>query len=357
MNVGGAETFLMKIYRQIDKTKYQFDFCINVKNKSFYEDEISKMGGIIYRIPSKSENVKEFKKQLAKIVSKGKYEYVMRITSSGAGLMDLKIAKRAGARVCIARSSNASDGKGFIPYFAHRIGKLLYGKYADVKIAPSDLAAIYTFGNNAYKSGAVNILNNAVDINVFHYDEGGRNRIRTEFGISENVKLFGHIGRFMEQKNHVFLLKIFKSIIRENPEAMLMLVGIGPLEEKIKGQIAELELEDKVIFTGVRTDIPQILSAMDAFILPSLYEGMPNTVIEAQACALPCVISDTITTEADITGLVKYASLEASPEFWAKEVIACACKARTDTKQLFIKNKYDIESVTESFATLVFEAD
>ena len=354
MNAGGAETFLMKLYRQLDKTKYQMDFCVNTSDKCFYEDEIVAMGGKFYRIPSKSQDRKAFETQLTDIVKSGGYEYVLRITSNAMGFMDLKIAKQAGAKICAARSSNSSDGAGWKLWLAHRMGRLLYEKYVDAKFAPSDLAAAYTFGNKAYKAGKVTILHNAVDLSVFRYDEAGRQAIRKEFGIADDTLLVGHVGRFMTQKNHSFLLKIFAEMTKQTPNAKLLLVGKGELEQELRMQVAELKLTDKVIFAGIRSDIPQVLSAMDMFVFPSLYEGMPNTVIEAQATGLPCVIADTITREADITGLVQYLPLTESLEIWAEKALGAVTAQRTDTKQAFIDNKYAIESVAEEFVKLVF---
>ncbi|MBQ8426736.1 MAG: glycosyltransferase family 1 protein [Clostridia bacterium] len=353
MNAGGAETFLMKIYRQLDKSKYQMDFCINVKEKCHYEDEIYSLGGKIFRIPPKSQSVKEFRKQLTKIIRENGYEYVLRITSSAMGFMDLKVAKKAGAKLCSARSSNSSDGGGIKAFVAHRLGRFLYNKYVDVKFAPSDLAAEYTFGKKAVDKNRVSILHNAVDLKFFEYDITARENIRKEFGIEDGQIVIGHVGRFMKQKNHEFLLCVFKQICDERPNAKLMLVGKGELESEIRAQIKQLDIEDKVIFTGVRSDVPKLLSAMDVFVFPSLYEGMPNTVIEAQATGLPCVIADTITREANITGIVKYLPLE-DIDNWAKETLDCISENRVDTKADFIKNGYDIESVVSKFTRLVF---
>lgn len=350
MNAGGAETFLMKMYRGLDKTKYQMDFCVNTDLNCFYADEIKQLGGKLYRIPSKSESVKEFKKQLTQVIKKENYKYVLRITSNAAGFMDLKTAHKAGAEVCSARSSNSSDGGSIKTLIAHRIGRILYGKYVDVKIAPSDLAAAYTFG----KKADVNILHNAIDLDVFKFDESARIKIRQEFEIGKNTKVMGHIGRFMTQKNHLFLLEIFAEYLKRIPDSVLMLVGKGELENDIRRKSAELEISDKIIFTGVRSDIPEILSAMDVFVFPSLYEGMPNTVIEAQATGLPCIIADTITREADITGLVKYLPLGGADR-WADAVADVKTDSRKDTRQNFIDNKYDIESACGEFVKLVFK--
>lgn len=353
MNAGGAETFLMKMYRSIDRSKYQMDFCINTNNECFYEDEIKTLGGKIYRISAKSQSIKLFKNGLSDCIKSGNYKYVLRITSSAMGFMDLKIAKKAGAKICSARSSNSNDGKSIKAKAAHVLGKLLYRKYADVKIAPSDLAAKYTFGKKAYRRGEVHILHNALDLNVYSFDEQTRNKIRKEFSIDDNVKIIGHVGRFSKQKNHTFLLDIFSEIHKKNPDTVLMLVGKGELEDKIKEKIKSLNLEDSVIFTGVRSDIPALLSAMDVFVFPSFYEGMPNTVIEAQATGLPCLIADTITKEANVTGLVRYMPLKA-PEEWAKEALNMISDTRMQTKKIMIENGYDIENVSKEFVRLVF---
>ena len=354
MNAGGAETFLMKVYRNLDRECYQMDFCINVKEKCFYEDEILSMGGRIFRIPSKSENLKEFKRQLTDLIQREKYEYVLRITSSAMGFMDLKIAKKAGARVCCARSSNASDGDSMVAKVMHRLGRILYKKYVDVAFAPSDLAAAYTFGQKAYDDGKVAILHNAVDLGVFYYDEAARAAIREEFKIGSDKLVLGHVGRFFEQKNHMFLADVFKSVHDKHPNAVLLLVGDGPLKEAFEQKIDELGLRDHVIFAGVRSDVPKILSAMDVFVFPSFYEGMPNTVIEAQATGLPCVIADTITREANITGLVEYLPLSLSADAWRDAVEKTLNFPRKDTKEDFFRQRYDVDSMASDFVKIVW---
>ncbi len=355
MNAGGAETFLMKVYRQLDKANYQMDFCINVKDKTYYEDEISELGGKIYRIPSKSENTSEFKRQLTELIKKQKYSHVMRITSNAMGFMDLKVAKKAGAEVTIARSSNSSDGNGLKAYIAHRLGRLFYQKYVDVKVAPSDLAGSYTFGSRTYKNNKVTIIHNGVDVNRFKFNESEGLRLRKELGIGDSF-VVGHIGRFTLQKNHMFLLDIFSEICNYKENAVLLLVGEGELEQEIKAHARKLNILDKITFTGIRSDIPELLSAMDVFVFPSFYEGMPNTVIEAQATGLPCVISDTITKEADITDIVKYLSLNDGAAAWAEKAVAVASATRCSKTEEFIKNRYDITSVTEDFTEKIFNA-
>ena len=353
MNAGGAETFLMKMYRSIDRSNYQMDFCINTTNECFYEDEIKTLGGKIYRIPAKSQSLKAFRNGLSDCIKSGDYKYVLRITSSAMGFMDLKIAKKAGAEICSARSSNSSDGKSIKSKAAHFLGMILYRKYVDVMISPSDLAAMHTFGRRVYTNGGVYILHNALDLNVYQFDEEARNNIRKEFSVGDNVKIIGHVGRFSKQKNHIFILDVFNEIHKQKHNTVLMLVGNGELEKEIKEKIRALSLDDSVIFTGVRSDIPALLSAMDVFVFPSFYEGMPNTVIEAQATGLPCLIADTITKEANVTGLVRYMPLKA-PTDWAKTALNMVSDTRMQTKKIMIENGYDIESVSKEFVRQVF---
>ena len=353
MNAGGAETFLMKIYRQLDRTKYQMDFCVNIFEEGFYDKEIIKMGGRIFHIPSKSDNLKEFKRQLTTIIKEDHYESVLRITSNTMGFLDLKVAKKAGAKVCAARSSNSNDPAGIKAKVAHRLGRILYGKYVDVKIAPSDLAAIYTFGEQSYKNGEVIILHNALDLDVYKFEPEERKRIRSEFGVKESEILCGHVGRFSPQKNHDFLIDIFSELCKERSNYKLLLVGNGELEEKIREKCSDKGLQDKVIFAGVRSDIPAILSAMDVFVFPSLYEGMPNTVIEAQATGLPCVISDTITKEADVTGLVKYVSLS-DMKCWISTIKNMLNMPRRNMSELMNSKGYGISYVVHQFEQVIF---
>lgn len=355
MNAGGAETFLMKIYRHIDRTQYQFDFCINVVEKCYYEDEIHSFGGRIYRIPSKSKNHREFKRQLTELIKTEKYKYVLRITSNAMGFWDMKIAKKAGAERCCVRSSNSSDGISLKVKLAHYFGRLFLSKYVDVAIAPSDLAAQHTFGKKAYKNDKVEILNNALDLELYSYNQSGREKVRKEFEIAENEFVIGHVGRFEEQKNHLFLIQVFKEFLKINANAKLLLVGTGSKEEIIKEQTIKEGIENNVIFAGVRSDMVDLFSAMDVFVLPSFYEGMPNVVVEAQAVGVPCVISDTITKDANITGLVSYISLSDSAIHWAQCIKNIEIKEKINTKNIFIEKKYDIDMTAKRFIKIIFE--
>lgn len=353
MNTGGAETFLMKIYRKLDRRKYQMDFGVYSDQEGFYDEEIRSMGGKVHHLIPKTKNFNLYKKSLYDLVSKERYEYVLRITSNAGGFYDLKVAKEAGARVCIARSSNSSDGGSWRAKIINFLSCIMYQKYVDVKIAPSDLAAKYTFCKEAIDEGEVYFLNNGFDLDVYSFSQSGRDRIRKEFNLKDRF-VIGHIGRFSHQKNHEFLVDVFYELKKKKSDTVLLLVGDGELKNQIKNKVIRLGLSDSVIFVGIRKDIPNLLSAMDLFVFPSFYEGMPNTVIEAQATGLPCVISDSISREANITGLVQYISLSKSSDLWADEVLKAISTTRLCTKQSFINSGYDIESVTQKFVHLVF---
>ena len=355
MNTGGAETFLMKIYRKLDRTRYQMDFCVNIKEEGFYDAEIKSMGGKIFHIPSKSENRKEFAKQLFSIVKDNGYKNVLRITSNAMGFYDLHIAKKAGAVNCIARSSNSSDGGSLKSKIAHRLGALLFKKDVDVKIAPSDLAAIYTFGKKDYEKGEVKILHNGIDLEEYSFSEKKRKDIRSEFSIDNDCYLLGHIGRFATQKNHAFLIDLFCEVHKKHDNTMLLLIGEGELKKDMEQKVAGYGLEKNVIFAGVRKDIPALLSAMDLFAFPSLYEGMPNTVIEAQATGLKCLISDTITKEVCITDSVAQMSIEKSEE-WANKISGYINEKdlmNSSRKGYHIPEEYNILNVCEEFESFI----
>ena len=353
MNAGGAETFLMKLYRRLDKSKYQMDFAIGSTDEGFYDSEIQKAGGKIYHITPKSAGVWKNFNDIKRIVKENGYGYVMRISQNSLSALELLAAKLGGAKVTAFRSSNSDTSTGRKKdEFVHKMCRFMPRKFADVRIAPSTEAAEFMFGKNCIKNRKAVILHNAVDLNTYNYSEVSRKKIREEFGATEKT-VIGHIGRFTAQKNHDFLLEVFSEYTKTNENSLLMLVGCGELESAIREKAASLNIRDKVIFTGVRSDVPSLLSAMDAFVFPSFYEGMPNTVIEAQATGLPCIISDRVTKEADITGLVKFMPLEA-PKQWAEEIDRVIVAKRETPIDNFRKNRYDIESVAGQFTNLIF---
>lgn len=345
LTAGGAETFMMKICRSLPKDKYKIDFIVSEAN-GCYEKEALDLGCLIHRIPKRKENFFVALNSIRKIVKEHNYQCVLKLGDNPIAVLDLIAARLGGAKRLAMRSCNALSNLSKKQKCVNAIFRPILNWITDIKFAPSMLAAEFTFGKRlAHKD--VHLIHNGVDLNQFHFDNEGRERIRNEFLIGDKF-VIGHIGRFHKQKNHHFLLEIFHDIHQYKPDSVLLLVGIGELEDEIKEQINELGLRDAVILAGQRFDIPQVLSAMDVFVFPSFYEGMPNTVIEAQATGLPCIIADTITREANITGLVQYLPLE-NTDKWVQTVLDMNTSYRLDTADQFIAHKYNIESVVTDF--------
>lgn len=352
LNAGGAETFLMKVYRTLPPQEYQMDFIVS-EDGGCYTQEVLARGGRIHKIPLRTKDPVGALGGIRRIVRENSYEVVLKLGDTSITVLDLIAAKMGGAKRLAMRSCNALTGLSLKERCIHSLLRPVLNSVADVKLAPSMLAAEFTFGKQ-HAHNDVHQVHNGVDLNVYHFDPEGRRKIREEFGL-EGKLVVGHVGRFHEQKNHPFLLEVFAKIRQKRSDTVLMLVGTGNLETEIRERIQELGLEDAVVFTGLRFDIPQLLSAMDAFVFPSFHEGMPNTVIEAQATGLPCVIADTITEEANITGLVQYLSLTQTPEHWAEMALAAASETRRNTQQDFIDHGYDIRSVARELTELLYD--
>lgn len=353
MNAGGAETFLMKQYRMLDREKYQLDFCVNVAERGYYDDEIEALGGKIYRIPSKSENFKKSLQALRDIVRDNGYESVLCSSVKPGTVLELIAAKKGGAKRLIYRSSNSSvDGGTKQKILHHTLGRLAR-TVPTVKFAPSKEAAEYCFGKGCTEKGKAFLLHNGIDTSVYRYSDDIRKKMREELKLDGKFAV-AHVGRFSKAKNHAFLIDIFEELLKIKPESVLILTGIGELENEIKKKAQEKGLLDKIMFLGLRSDIPQVLCAADVFVFPSFYEGMPNTVIEAQALSLRCVIADTITPDADISGLVEYLPL-GDARLWAKAAAKHADGyPRKDMSETFKAQKYDSETTSREFVQYCF---
>lgn len=352
LNAGGAETFLMKISRTLDPNEYQLDFVVSAEN-GCYTQEVLARGGNIYYVPMRTKDLFGAINGLRSIVKKQKYEVVLKLGDTPVGVVDLLAAKLGGAKRLAFRSCNALTDISWIQKIVFNFLRPALNIMADVKLAPSILAAEFTFGKKQVKK-QVHLIHNAVDLSFFFFKHEGRKRVRAEFSLQDKL-VVGHIGRFSKQKNHRFLLEVFREIKEKNANAVLLLAGTGLLEQEIRSYAETLGILSSVIFMGVRHDIPDVLSAMDVFVFPSFHEGMPNTVIEAQATGLPCVIADTITAEADITGLVKYLPLDYEPEAWAEVALTEANTKRQDMRQCFIERGYDMNIVAREFVQLIFD--
>jgi glycosyltransferase involved in cell wall biosynthesis len=345
----------MKVFRNIDRNKIIFDFFVSDHKACYYDNEIKELGGRIFFGEFKSIHpVKSFTK-IFSTVKKESYQVVFRCTEHPIAYLDLLAAKLGGAKVMMVRSTNTSAGGGVVSNILAAIFRPLLNSISTIKIAPSSEAGIWLFGKKQMDFGKVRLLNNGIELDKFIFNQEIRDLVRQEFSLEDKF-VVGHVGRFSAQKNHIFLLDIFSIVAKKRTDAVLMLVGQGELEDEIRRKIASLGLTSRVLFMGVRSDVNRLMMAMDLFVFPSRYEGMPNTVIEAQATGLSCIISDTITKEASITDHVKYISINEKAEYWAEAILSTPnLRNVAHLKELFEEKGYNILNTSEFIAESVVE--
>ncbi|KRF60812.1 hypothetical protein ASG99_07700 [Bacillus sp. Soil768D1] len=351
MNKGGIETFIMNVYRNIDRSKIQFDFLISFPEKCDYEDEILRLGGKIYRTIPKRKGVLKYIKNTNKVLTKmPKYEVAHIHVSSLISALGWLLTKIRRIPVKMFHSHN-TESKQDLKGKTKEIGQKILRKNSNYLFGCSKAAGIWMFGNDAFEKNEIITINNGIDIDNFFYNINIRNELRSNLNI-DNKFVIGHIGRFNEQKNHEFIIDIFNQIYMKDKESILLLVGKGDKESKIYNKVRELGLEKYVLFLGLREDINSILNSMDIFLLPSFHEGLPVVGVEAQSTGIKCFMSDRVTKEVDITGLIDFISLDKPAEFWAKEILKCKKYNRNDTKQLILNNGFDINDVTKKLSYL-----
>lgn len=338
---GGAETMVMNLYRNIDRSKIQFDFIIHTESHGDYTDEILKLGGKIFSFPKyKGSNTFYYIKCWKNFFrDHPEYRIIHSHIRSTASIY-LPIAKKFGLKT-IAHSHSTSSGKG-ISALVKNIFQLPLRYIADYLFSCSEESGIWLYGRRAIKKNNHKIIKNSIDAEKFIFSNEARKAIREEFNIKDEF-VIGHIGRMTYPKNHEFLIEIFKKVHDKNPETKLMLVGAGELENRIKQKVIELGLSESVIFTGSRADVPELLFAMDVFVFPSRFEGLGIVVIEAQASGLYSVCSDAVPLEAKLSELVEYLSLQESAEKWADAVLSYQDGyKRKDMYQTICAAGYDI---------------
>lgn len=337
MGRGGLETMLMSYYRHIDRSQIQFDFLVHRDFRSEYDDEIEAMGGRIYRLSRLVPWSQLYQKSLNDFFA-GHPEYkIIHVHQDCLSSVILKSAKKNGVPVRIAHSHSSSQDKN-LKYLIKLWYKRLIPKYATNLFACGKDAGDWMFGGANYR-----IINNAIAAKENVYNMQRREIIRAELGLNDAF-VIGLTARFVASKNHSFLLDIFSAVVVMDASAKLLLIGDGDLRADIEKKAEGLGLSDKIIMTGIRTDVPDLLQAMDAFVIPSLYEGLPLASVEAQAAGLPCFISDKMPIECKKTDLVQQLSLSDSPETWAKAILNTKCMERRDTYQEIVDAGFDIES-------------
>lgn len=314
MSRGGLETMIMNYYRHMDRNRIQFDFLLHREEKTDYEDEILSMGGRIYRVPRISpRNFSEYTRAVDAFFADHSYPVVHSHLDAMSAPV-LKAAKDHGVPVRIAHSHNTAFDRD-LKYPMRLFAKRMIPRYATHLWGCSEDAIAFMFGRDSLKLPTTRVLPNAIDPSVFAFSQENRQRIRREFDIGDEY-VVGNVSRFRPQKNHSFLLKAFHGLLTRVPDARLLLVGDGPDEEKIRSEAADLG--DRVIFAGVRDDVPAVLSAMDVFCFPSLFEGFGIALLEAQANGLTCITAEEkIPDSVDMYGKLQRLSLD-DPAVWGE---------------------------------------
>lgn len=343
LSAGGAETMYMNLYRKMDKSQFAIDFLIFGDDNAFYADEVKRSGSKIFKMESvRKSGITGFCKSIEKcICENGPYDVVHSHIDYLSGYV-MKVAKKCNVRVRLAHSHNtyAHTHRGSISKLLMVHIRKMINKYSTKLLACSAEAAKYMFGNA--KADSTLVINNAIDLNRFS-DQGQYSDINFDFQRAEK-KMILHIGRFMEQKNHEALIGIFANYLQKNSNSLLLLVGEGELKDKIVQLVEQKGLQNNVIFLGVRADIAELLAISDVFVLPSKFEGLPVTLIEAQAMNVPCVVSDNIKKSVDCgLNLISFVDLD-NMNAWI-QAIEQAIKKRTHTNNhdLMTDHGYNIE--------------
>ena len=340
MEAGGTQALLMNIYRNIDRSKVQFDFLVEYPDKQFYDEEILQLGGKIYYSNVRNDfNIFKFIKKLKKIIKENDYK-IVHVHTYSIGYFCLKAAKECQVPVRIAHSHNNETVHDF-KYLPKLFLQKIYTIYANYLLACSEEAGRYLFKNKDFK-----VLNNAIDSKKFIYNEHRRKEMRKKLGLEDSF-VVGHVGRFHPQKNHKFLIEIFAKIKERKDNAKLLLIGTGDLENSIKKQVQELNLQNDVIFLGNRIDVNNLYQAMDIFVFPSLFEGLGIVAIEAQASGTPIVCSNKLPLEIEISSICKKLSLNETAEVWADEAIKLAedNKSKQNLQQEVINAGFDLSDI------------
>lgn len=315
MDRGGAETVIMNLYRTMDREKVQFDFLVHTQRRCDYDDEIEALGGRIYRIPMYNiANARKYRACCrAHFRDHPEHRVVHGHIGSCAGIY-LDEAKRAGRATVLH-----SHAQNYDRFPRQQVFNLLVKpslKMADFFLACSPEAGRDRFGDGIYDGPRCEVMPNGVDASLYECDDASHERAKAELGLSESF-VVGHVGRFIEVKNHRFLLGMFACLKKRVPNAKLLLLGRGPLEDGVRARARELGLEQDVVFCGVRDDVPRYLKAFDLFVFPSVLEGLPMATVEAQAAGVPCLLSTGVPESAAVSRFARRLDLSAGEDAWA----------------------------------------
>ena len=317
LHSGGKRNLIMEYYRHIDRSKVQFDFICDSDSNGIPKDEIEQLGGHIYIVPPYKQLIPHLKATY-KILKENHYQ-IMHAYDNTLNLFPLFVGWLAGVKVRISESISKGDKnekKTLIKYVLRPFSHWFATHY----MANSVDCGIWQFGEHTYRDGKIEIYKTVINADENAFDNNLRDETRKEFGWTDRV-VYGFIGRYVPQKNPLFMIRVFHEIRKLQPHALLVMIGFGELEEDMNRLIANMDIQSSVINLGRRDDIKKFYNAFDAFLLPSLYEGMPVVGIEAQCAGLPIFFSKNITEETTACELAEYIGLEETADEWAKRIV------------------------------------
>lgn len=312
---GGAEQLAMNWYRSIDRSRVQFDFVAEEREHPYeHEEEIARLGGRVFFVPRyRLGNLVHYADRWRRLLADHPEWRIVHAHHTTPAPIYLSVA-RAMHRIGVAHSHNTDQQRSIKALSRRMLGRPLN------LIAHRRLACGMAAGHAMFGTGTFEVVPNCIDVDAFTFDAQIRAEVRTHLSCDSGL-VVGHVGRFVEAKNHQLVIRIFRSLRRRDPSAKLLLVGDGPLRGTMEREVADLGISDEVQFLGLRDDVDRLMNAMDVFLLPSLYEGLPVTLVEAQANGLPSVISETITDEVRLTSIVRSVALSKKVEEWAEIVL------------------------------------
>lgn len=342
----GIESFIMNMYRHMDRDKVQFDFFVMNDQKEIYDDEIAALGGHKFTCKVNQSNtllrILAEAKQLEKFLKDNHYDIVHIHYTTPLRAFYLKACLKAKVKVRIYHSHSAYvSGKGKLKTMVYDYLKNKIAKWGTHYFACSKVAAEWMFNKDILNNKQYQVVYNGIDPLRFAYDETKRQKIRDELKLNDDFVIV-HTGRFSQQKNQSFLIDLFASFKEKHSQSKLLLLGEGEMLEGLKAKVDEMNLSDSILFLGVRKDVDCILSGADCYVMPSLYEGLPVAAIEAQCSDLPCILSSEITSETKLLEAVNFVALDASQDEWIKAIEAQMNHKRDNQVATIQAKGYDV---------------
>lgn len=333
----GTETFIMNVYKNIDRSKLQFDFLVFTESNDGYYAEAESLGANIYRLSPRKNSLFKYYMGLKDFMKNHVRDYVA-VHLSGctlSSILHIRLAKKYGCKRIFVHSHSTENTAGIHNLILHKFNKLFISKIATDYLACSEDAAKWFYGGtSAYAKRK--IIKNGIDINVFKYNHQIRNQIRSELRFGDK-RVYANISRFEKVKNHKFIIDVFYEILLKEPDSLLLLVGDGSLKKEITDYVESLNISCNVVFLGHRDDIPNILNAVDVILFPSFFEGIPFSLIEAQSVGLPIFTSTNVSINTQIIDSIFFLKLESGPIYWRNQIFNCLSDFHRSDKTIKIK--------------------